>query len=110
VSVVTTAKPVTMSVAAYSQYVGMKAETAPATANRAVPPTTTRMRARSRRAASRAPVSEPIARIELRRPYPSAFCPNSSAIVDAKIGKFMPKAPRRKTIAKATMRSGRLPT
>ena len=59
---------------------------------------TTRMRARSRRAASSAPVSDPIARIELSRPYPSAPRPNSTAIVEAKIGKFMPNAPTRKTI------------
>ena len=71
---------------------------------------TTRMRARSRRAASSAPASDPIARIELSRPNPSAFWPNSIAIVDAKIGKFMPKAPTRNTIAKVTMRSGRRAT
>ena len=88
----------------------MSDETPAATANSSVPPTTTRSRARSRRAASRAPASDPIARIELSNPKPSASRPNSSAMVEAKIGKFMPNAPTRKTIAKMTIRSGRRPT
>ncbi len=67
----------------------------------------TRMRARSRRAASRAPVSEPIARIELSTPYSPAPRPNSTAMVDEKIGKFMPNAPIRNTMTNTITRSGR---
>ena len=68
------------------------------------------MRARSRRAASSAPVSEPIARIDESRPYSPAPRPNSTAIVDEKIGKFMPNAPMRNTMTNTIMRSGRVST
>jgi len=93
--------------AAKVQYVGMTAAMSTATPKNADAMMITRRRARSRRAARSAPVSEPIARMELSTPYSPAPRPNSTAMVDEKIGKFMPKAPMRKTITNTITRSGR---
>ena len=96
--------------AAKAQYVGMKAAMSTARPKKAEARMMTRSRARSRRAARRAPVSEPIAMIELSTPYSPAPRPNSTAIVEEKIGKFMPNAPMRKTITNTITRSGRRAT
>ena len=88
----------------------MKIETKPATANSPAPKMTTRMRASARRAASRAPVSEPIASTELSIPNPSAPCPKSIAIVEAMIGKFMPNRASRNTMPNSTSRARRFAT
>ena len=60
-----------------------------------------RSRGRSRRAASSAPATEPIAMTEESRPNSPAPCWNwMRAIVEMKIGKFKPIVPIRKIITK----------
>ena len=77
VIMVSDASPTGMHAIANVRYVGMSAITPVAIPNANAAPMTSRTRGRSRRAASSAPVSEPIARTEPRIPYSPAPLPNS---------------------------------
>jgi len=69
------------------------------------------MRGFSRPAASSAPVMVPIAIIDDRSPYCPAPAWNSvTAMVEMKIGKFMPNVLIRNSMSRIARRSGRLQT
>ena len=69
------------------------------------------MRGFSRRAASSAPVTEPIAMIDVRSPYwPAPAWKTLTDIVEMKIGKLSPNVPIRKNMSRTAPRSGRLQT
>ncbi len=67
-----------------------------------------RSRGAARRAASRAPASEPTARTEPSTPNSLAPLPNSSVAISALvIWKFIPNPPRKNTHHSTRTRSGR---
>jgi hypothetical protein len=69
---------------------------------------TSRCRIRPRRAARRAPDSEPIARVVPSRPYSPAPLWNTSVAIRAEvIWKFRPKVPAKNTMVRISIRSGR---
>src|SRR6266545_5996683 len=71
-------------------------------------PTTSRCRVRTRRAASSAPASEPIARIEPRMPYSPAPLWNSAVAIIAEVSwKFRPKVPAKNSVTSTIISSGR---
>lgn len=104
-------KPTAMFAMAYDQKSGATDDTSSATPKSRLEMSSTRKRARSRRADMSAPESEPIARIELSRPKASASRWNSSVdIVARKTGKLKPKVPSRNTATRTAMMSGRCDT
>ncbi|GMA86372.1 hypothetical protein GCM10025868_16220 [Angustibacter aerolatus] len=89
-------------------YVGIRAETVANTPNSSVAPITSRSRGFSRRAASSAPPSEPIAMIEPSRPYsPEPLWNCAVAMIAVVIWKFRPNVPTMQTIAMISTMSGR---
>ena len=71
-------------------------------------PTITACRGRRRRAASSEPASDPMARIEPRRPYSPAPLPKTSVAMRAVvIWKLSPNVPAQNTMARISRMSGR---
>jgi hypothetical protein len=86
----------------------MSAATLAATPKANVAPTTSRRLGRSRRAARRAPASEPIAMTEPSRPYSPAPLSKTRRAISAVVSwKLRPKVPTIPTIARMSTRSGR---
>ncbi|MNW58606.1 hypothetical protein D3C74_364830 [compost metagenome] len=86
----------------------MSAMTPVATAKANADPITSRTRGRSRRAAMRAPVSEPIARIDPSIPYSPAPMPNSTRAIMADVSwKLSPNVDTTLSTTMMTMMSER---
>ena len=78
------------------------------TPNARAAPITRRARIRTRRAASSAPASEPIASTEPRMPYSPAPLWNTWVAISADVSwKFSPKVPAKNTATSTIIRSGR---
>ena len=108
VIMVSDASPTGMHATAKLAYVGMSAMTPVATANPNADPMTSRTRGRSRRAASRAPVSDPIARMDPRIPYSPGPMPNSTFAIIADVSwKLSPNVDTTPTTTMMTMMSVR---
>lgn len=83
VATVSTLMPTSGRIAVYVRNVGISPDAICSAANSRPPPTMKRIRGTGRRAANRAPASEPIASTDPRMPYSCAPLPNSSVAISA---------------------------